>query len=78
MLVSKKAEVGMNNFFSRLGRGFGRGDSKGMGQGGGNKPGSGPSGKCICPQCGFSTKHKIGQRCMDMTCPKCGTALIKA
>jgi hypothetical protein len=67
----------MNGFFSRLGRGLGRGDATGRGRGGGNQPGSGPRGKCICPQCGYSTGHEIGKRCMDMTCPKCGTSLIK-
>jgi hypothetical protein len=63
--------------FSRLfrgGRGLGEG---GRGRGGGNKPGSGPGGDCVCPKCGFKTPHGAGQRCMDITCPKCGTHMVK-
>jgi len=58
-----------------LGRGFGRG--AGGGRGGGNQPGSGPGGNCVCPKCGYSQPHVAGPRCMDQTCPQCGTRLIK-
>ncbi len=68
----------MNDFLSRRGRGLGRSNALSRGRGGGNKPGSGPSGRCVCPNCGYSSKHKVGQRCMDINCPKCGTPMIKA
>ena len=61
-----------------FGRGTGRGrGGQGLGQGGGNKPGSGPSGYCVCPNCGHTEPHAIGQRCMDISCPKCGTKMIR-
>jgi DNA-directed RNA polymerase subunit RPC12/RpoP len=52
-----------------------RGSGRGRGQG--NKPGSGPSGKCRCPKCGYEVNHQVGQRCMDLACPKCGTKMLK-
>jgi hypothetical protein len=58
----------MFNRFSRKGRGIGRG----------TKPGSGPAGKCVCPKCGYEVAHEVGQRCMDIPCPKCGTKMIRA
>ena len=57
--------------------GRGRGPAEGRGQGGGNKPGSGPEGNCVCPKCGHSQPHVVGQRCMDQACPKCGTRMIR-
>lgn len=62
--------------FSRLFRG-GRAAGGGRGRGGGNKPGSGPGGECVCPKCGYRTPHVVGQPCMEMTCPSCGTRLVK-
>ncbi|OQA47149.1 MAG: hypothetical protein BWY52_00336 [Chloroflexi bacterium ADurb.Bin325] len=62
--------------FSRLLRG-GRRGGPGRGGGRGTKPGSGPGGNCLCPQCGHREPHRIGQRCMDIACPKCGTLMIK-
>jgi hypothetical protein len=59
------------------GRGAGRGWGGGAGQGGGNKPGSGPGGNCVCPQCGKKVPHAAGQRCIDRTCPDCGTRLMR-
>ena len=56
------------------GRGAGGG---GGGRGGGNKPGSGPSGNCVCPKCGKTVPHVAGQRCIDQVCPDCGTKLIR-
>lgn len=49
----------------------------GRGMGSGTKPGSGPSGDCLCPKCGYKMTHQIGQRCMDFTCPKCGTKMVR-
>jgi len=69
--------------FSRILRG-GRGGGGGGGQGGGgrgrgqgNMPGSGPGGNCVCPKCGHTQPHQVGQRCTDIACPKCATRLVK-
>jgi len=62
----------MFNRFSKNNRG------KGRGLGGGNKAGSGPAGYCICPKCGHKSNHQVGQRCMDINCPKCGTPMVRA
>ena len=60
------------------GGGGGRGGSgAGRGRGGGTKPGSGPEGNCVCPNCGHKTPHVVGQRCIDMTCPQCGTKMTR-
>jgi hypothetical protein len=72
-----------NRFLSnRFGQGRGqggRGQGKGGGRGGGTQPGSGPGGYCVClnPQCGHREPHVAGQRCIDRTCPKCGTKMIR-
>lgn len=70
--------------FERLfrGRGGGRGGGTGRGgqgggRGGGDKPGSGPGGYCVCPKCGKRVPHQVGQRCMDLTCPDCGTRMTR-
>jgi len=44
---------------------------------GGNRPGAGPSGNCVCPQCGHKEPHQVGVRCFDIACPKCGTKMIR-
>jgi hypothetical protein len=59
------------------GRGGGTGQGGGRGRGGGNKPGSGPGGDCVCPQCGKKTPHAVGRRCIDQTCPDCGTRMVR-
>jgi hypothetical protein len=73
----------MGKYFqnNRTGRGQGGGGrgqgAGGRGRGGGNKPGSGPGGQCVCPQCGHTEPHQVGKRCIDLTCPKCGSKMIK-
>jgi hypothetical protein len=59
------------------GRGQGQAGRGGRGMGGGNKSGSGPGGNCVCPSCGHKEPHVAGQRCVDQTCPKCGTRMIR-
>ncbi|MEA3326973.1 MAG: hypothetical protein U9R53_06655 [Chloroflexota bacterium] len=49
----------------------------GRGIGGGNKAGAGPVGKCVCPKCGYRKSHVRGKRCMDISCPKCGTKMVR-
>ena len=44
----------------------------------GNKPGSGPGGYCVCPKCGYKTKHTVAEPCYTKTCPKCGAKMEKA
>lgn len=59
------------------GQGRGAGAGQGQGRGGGNKPGSGPGGNCVCPSCGHKEPHVVGQRCINQTCPECGTKMIR-
>ena len=58
----------------RGGRGIGRG---GRGKMGGNRPGAGPGGNCVCPACGKKVVHHIGVPCYIITCPKCGTQMVR-
>jgi hypothetical protein len=61
--------------FGGAGRGMGR--AGGRGRMGGNLPGSGPGGKCLCPECKVSVPHQAGVPCYQVKCPKCGAAMIK-
>ncbi|HDP33621.1 MAG TPA: dinitrogenase iron-molybdenum cofactor biosynthesis protein, partial [Candidatus Hydrogenedentes bacterium] len=38
----------------------------------------GPAGLCICPQCNEQVAHQRGVPCSAQTCPKCGSALVRA
>ncbi len=57
-------------------RGDGTGPPKGVeargGRMGGNRPGAGPSGYCVCSNCGEMVPHKLGTPCYTVSCPKCG------
>lgn len=46
-------------------------------RGGGMRPGAGPDGYCICPSCDTKIPHKLGSPCFDMSCPKCGTKMVR-
>ena len=50
--------------------------SKGRGRMGGPKSG-GPGGSCVCPECGYKTKHTTGQPCSEIECPKCGAEMTR-
>ncbi len=69
--------------FQRLfGRGRGTGGGRGAGGSGrgrmgGTKPGAGPSGYCVCPNCSHKVPHQVGQPCYNMSCPKCGTKMAR-
>ncbi|MBN1694453.1 hypothetical protein JW879_03520 [candidate division WOR-3 bacterium] len=59
------------------GPGTGGGMGSGRGRMGGNRPGSGPSGECVCPKCGTETSHQVGFPCYKQSCPKCGTKMVR-
>jgi hypothetical protein len=55
-----------------------RGDGAGgRGRGRGSKPGSGPGGNCVCPECGHTVPHVTGRRCLDIDCPECGAKMVR-
>jgi hypothetical protein len=62
-------------------RGDGTGPPTGRGQRGGrmrgNQPGAGPGGNCVCPSCGEKVPHKQGTPCYAISCPKCGTKMVR-
>ena len=65
------------------GKGLGRGGSTGSGRGrgmgrmGGTRPGAGVGGSCVCPSCGATTPHQAGVPCYQVSCPKCGTKMVR-
>ena len=69
--------------FRRLfGRGRGTGGGRGAGGSGrgrmgGTKPGAGPGGYCVCPNCGHKAPHQLGTACYNISCPKCGTKMAR-
>ena len=63
---------------SGTGRGMGMGrDGGGRGRMGGNRPGSGPSGNCLCPNCGAKVAHQAGKPCLNIICPQCGSQMMR-
>ena len=62
-------------------RGDGTGPPTGKGQRGGrmvgNRRGVGPVGNCVCPICGEKVSHRQGTPCYSMSCPKCGTKMMR-
>jgi len=65
----------------RGGTGPGGGQGQGRsGQGRGRMGGPfarGAGGTCLCPKCGHSEPHEIGNPCVQKPCPKCGAAMIR-
>jgi len=49
----------------------------GRGRGGGGGRGLGPAGECVCPNCKATAPHQLGQPCNQVSCPKCGTRMIR-
>ena len=37
----------------------------------------GPGGNCICPSCGYRTRHSTGDPCYEEKCPNCGQKLMR-
>jgi hypothetical protein len=58
------------------GGGSGRGGRAGRMKG--TRPGAGPGGDCICPNCGAKVPHQAGMPCYNLSCPKCGTKMVRA
>ena len=50
---------------------------RGQGRGRGGRPGGGPVGNCVCPNCGEKIPHKAGTPCADVECPKCGSKMVR-
>lgn len=59
-----------------MGRGRGQG-GQGRGRMGGNRAGAGPSGYCICPNCGQQLAHVVGTPCYQRSCPQCGAKMAR-
>ena len=57
--------------------GTGPGSGRGIGRNRGSRPGAGPSGTCVCPNCGYAVPHEAGSPCYSIKCPKCGTQMIR-
>ena len=55
--------------------GGGRGLGRGRGVGG--RLGAGPGGECVCPSCGEIVPHQRGIPCSQVSCPKCGTLMMR-
>ena len=62
---------------SGRGMGRGRGIGGGLGRNQGNKAGAGPSGNCICPNCGAKAPHEAGIPCTSVRCPECNSFMIR-
>ena len=58
-------------------RGQGKGRSQGCGQRGRQGPGLMTNGNCICPNCGKKIMHDPGIPCYSLSCPQCGTKMIR-
>jgi hypothetical protein len=52
------------------------GGQRGQGRMGGPRA-AGPSGYCVCPQCGHKAPHVHGQPCNQRTCPQCGAMMTR-
>lgn len=60
----------------RGGKGGGQGQgSRRGGRGGGFA--AGPSGECMCPQCGHKETHELGVPCTQKKCAKCGAPMVR-
>jgi predicted Fe-Mo cluster-binding NifX family protein len=64
------------------GRGAGRGGGGGMGRGRGGGQGmragfGGAPSECVCPSCGYTQPHQPGTPCLNLSCPSCGTKLVR-
>jgi hypothetical protein len=56
-------------------RGIGRGGGGGRMEG--THPGAGPGGNCVCLSCKVKVPHQAGTPCYNLSCPKCGTKMLR-
>jgi predicted Fe-Mo cluster-binding NifX family protein len=72
-----------NYMFGKRRGGMGQGGGRRQGQGGqgagrmGGPFAAGPSGYCICPQCGQKEPHERAVPCLTRKCPKCGAKMTR-
>lgn len=62
------------------GGGSGQGRKSRSGLAGGRMGGAastGPGGFCECPKCGEKVQHQLAEPCINMKCPKCGSAMVR-
>lgn len=52
-------------------------ERQGAGRNQGDKPGAGPGGYCICPECGHRMEHTTAVPCNETVCPECGTMMTR-
>ncbi len=43
----------------------------------GKRPGMGPGGDCVCPDCGQKNPHQAGIPCTEVKCQNCETAMLR-
>lgn len=67
----KSHEVQTGFYKPALGRGFGWQQKGNFKEKIVKAQGKGPEGYCICPKCGYKTKHQKGIPCSTLKCPNC-------
>ncbi len=41
------------------------------------RPGRGPGGNCVCPECGKTLPHESGIPCSTLLCPACNSEMLR-
>ncbi len=82
--VEKQTPTGTASSQSAVQSGRGRGAGRGQGSGrhgrcggGSGKGGGRRSGVCVCPGCGTIVDHVPGVPCSGMSCPQCGSQMVR-
>ena len=52
-------------------------EERGQNRTSGSRPGRGPGGKCVCPNCGATWPHQQGKPCTYQICPECGSQMMR-